>query len=81
MKQIEKEIIVNTSPGRVWQVLSDFENYRKWNPFILNISGDKYEGGSLTIQIKPPGGNEPPANPLTPDQVSLVRAWIDQGAK
>ena len=28
-----------------------------------------------------PGGNQPPAKPLTPDQVGLVRAWIDQGAK
>lgn len=30
---------------------------------------------------KPPGGNETPAKPLTPEQVGLVRAWIDQGAK
>ena len=30
---------------------------------------------------KPPGDNLPPAKPLTPEQVSLVRAWIDQGAK
>ena len=33
---------------------------------------------------KPPGGpgaNQPPAKPLTADQVGLVRAWIDQGCK
>ncbi len=28
-----------------------------------------------------PGGFGPPPTPLTPEQVSLVRAWIDQGAK
>jgi hypothetical protein len=28
-----------------------------------------------------PGGFGPPAKPLTADQVGLVRAWIDQGAK
>lgn len=28
-----------------------------------------------------PGDNRPPAKPLTPEQVGLVRAWIDQGAK
>lgn len=28
-----------------------------------------------------PGGFGPPPKPLTPDQVALVRAWIDQGAK
>jgi mono/diheme cytochrome c family protein len=30
---------------------------------------------------KPPADNLPPAKPLTPEQVGLVRAWIDQGAK
>ena len=28
-----------------------------------------------------PGGNFQPPKPLTPEQVGLVRAWIDQGAK
>lgn len=28
-----------------------------------------------------PGGNQPPAKPLTAEQVGLVRAWIDQGCK
>ena len=29
----------------------------------------------------PPGGFGPPPKPLTAEQVGLVRAWIDQGAK
>jgi hypothetical protein len=29
----------------------------------------------------PPGGAPPQATPLTPEQVGLIRAWIDQGAK
>src|SRR6266404_648918 len=29
----------------------------------------------------PGGGFGPPPKPLTPDQVGLLRAWIDQGAK
>src|SRR5439155_23930881 len=28
-----------------------------------------------------PGGFGPPPKPLTPEQVALIRAWIDQGAK
>jgi len=28
-----------------------------------------------------PGGNQPPPKPLTAEEVGLVRAWIDQGAK
>ncbi len=38
-------------------------------------------GGPGKPPGKPPGENLPPAKPLTADQVSLVRAWIDQGAK
>jgi hypothetical protein len=30
---------------------------------------------------RPPGRGGPPALPLTPEQVGLIRAWIDQGAK
>jgi hypothetical protein len=29
----------------------------------------------------PPGRGGPPAKPLTPEEVGLIRAWIDQGAK
>ncbi len=28
-----------------------------------------------------PGGFGPPPKPLTPEQVGLLRAWVDQGAK
>ena len=41
------------------------------------MGGDAGQGGP------PPGGRPPgpPAKPLTAEQVGLVRAWIDQGAK
>jgi len=34
-------------------------------------------------QVAPggPGGFGPPPKPLTPEQVGLIRAWVDQGAK
>jgi hypothetical protein len=43
------------------------------------------EGGPPPAGKEPAGaqrrGGGPPAKPLTPEQVSLVRAWIEQGAK
>jgi len=44
------------------------------------------EAGAPVMPPPPPGGDvrpggRPPAKPLTPDQVGLIRAWIDQGAK
>ena len=57
MKQIETEILINAEPKKVWAILSDFENYPKWNPFIKSISGVKKTGGKLTVSIHPPDGN------------------------
>jgi len=39
MKEIRTETEIKASPGKVWQVLTDFENHRNWNPFIRSIEG------------------------------------------
>ena len=56
MKQIETEIRIKAPVSKVWQVLIDFKNHPSWNPFIQTISGDKKEGGKLTVVIRPPDG-------------------------
>jgi mono/diheme cytochrome c family protein len=46
---------------------------------------NRAEGGAANSAgtNQPPGKGPmgPPAKPLTPEQVGLVRAWVDQGAK
>jgi hypothetical protein len=39
----------------VWEVLSDFDAYPEWNPFIRRISGSPHEGEKLEVRIEPPG--------------------------
>lgn len=56
MKQIETEIIISTKPEKVWAVLTDFENYPNWNPFIRSIRGEKKTGKKIMVSIKPPDG-------------------------
>ena len=56
MRKIETEILVEAGRQTVWQVLTDFENHPRWNPFIRSIQGDRMVGGKLTVHIKPPGG-------------------------
>jgi hypothetical protein len=57
MKNIQTEILINTDITKVWDVLMNFDNYPKWNPFITSISGESKLGSRLTVSIKPPGGN------------------------
>lgn len=47
MKEIKTEIIINASSEAVWNVLTNYEAYPSWNPFIVSIEGDKHVGGRL----------------------------------
>ena len=49
MKEIRTEIIINSKPEKVWDILTDFERHPEWNPFIKSISGNKKVGEHLAI--------------------------------
>lgn len=52
MREIHTEIEINASPKRIWEVLTDFENYPAWNPFITKIYGTPKEGERLIIHAQ-----------------------------
>lgn len=56
MRKLETEIEVNADPATVWAILTDFEQYPNWNPFVRSIAGELKEGSTLTVHIKPEGG-------------------------
>lgn len=58
MKQIETSIDIDAPPQKVWDILTDFNAYGRWNPFIPEISGEPTEGKTLVVTISPPGKNE-----------------------
>lgn len=64
MKQLEKEIMISATPDKVWKVLTDFENYHTWNPFIKSLSGKQKEGEKLIVRIHPPESKEMTFNPV-----------------
>jgi len=55
MKQIRTEIEILSTPARLWGVLTDFEQYPVWNPFIKKITGSGEKGEKLEVCIEPPG--------------------------
>lgn len=53
-KQIETEILINTSPEKAWTILTNFNDYPNWNPFIKSINGDVKVGNKIKVKIEPP---------------------------
>lgn len=53
--ELTTDIQINASPEKVWSVLTDFENYPLWNPFITSINGEVIMGKKITVRIVPPG--------------------------
>ncbi len=54
MKSIHTEIEIKASAEKVWSILTDFEHYGDWNPFIQKISGEAIKGGKLKAELHLP---------------------------
>ncbi|MFZ1787681.1 MAG: SRPBCC domain-containing protein [Saprospiraceae bacterium] len=50
-KEIKTSIIIQASPASVWEVLTNFERYMDWNPFIRSIKGDAVVGKTITVSF------------------------------
>jgi hypothetical protein len=55
MKELHSEIEINAPAQRVWEVLTDFASYPRWNPFIRRASGVPRTGERLEVRIEPLG--------------------------
>ncbi|RQO70587.1 SRPBCC domain-containing protein [Pedobacter sp. KBW06] len=53
-KEIKTEILINARPESVWAILTAFDQYPDWNPFIKSIKGDGTVGNRLVVRIEPP---------------------------
>ena len=53
-KEIKTEILINATPEKIWAILTNFENYPNWNPFIKSIEGEVKVGSTITARIEPP---------------------------
>lgn len=54
--QLSTEVVIDASPERVWEILTDLPSYHRWNPFIIESEGEVAVGRRLTNRLQPPGG-------------------------
>jgi hypothetical protein len=56
MRVLETSVEITASPEQVWEVLTDFDAYPDWNPFVTSILGVAQPGERLVVRLQPPGG-------------------------
>jgi hypothetical protein len=54
---LRTEITINSTPEKVWAILTDFDNYPNWNPFVTSLTGDVSVGNKIAVRIEPPGAS------------------------
>lgn len=50
-KEIKTSITINAPKERVWEILTDFEKYPEWNPFVKSLEGEVKEGSKIRIKL------------------------------
>lgn len=53
---LHTEIEIKASAQQVWAILSDFQAYPAWNPFIKSVVGKPEQGEKLHIEVQPGDG-------------------------
>lgn len=64
LKKIETEIMVDSTPEKIWSVLTNFKEYENWNPFMIKIIGDAKLGSKIQVQIQTIKGKQRTYNPI-----------------
>jgi len=81
LKELRTEIEINTTPDRVWKILTDFDKYEQWNPFINKIVGQAKEGEKIEIHIETPGGKNRKYEPtLTKVEQGRELRWLGKSS-
>ncbi len=50
-KSVHHEILINASPQKVWEVLTNMDDYDEWNPTMKLVNGEVKVGNKVTYQF------------------------------
>ncbi|GAA2244546.1 SRPBCC domain-containing protein [Streptomyces amakusaensis] len=53
-REIDTFVRIDSSISVVWDVVTDFDRYRDWNPFIIDASGKAEVGQGLRLRMQRP---------------------------
>lgn len=58
MKTIETDIMVDSTPNKIWGILTNFKEYELWNPFMTKVVGNAILGSKIEVNIKTISGKK-----------------------
>jgi hypothetical protein len=56
LKTIETKVVIDSSAEKIWNILTNFEEYELWNPFMTKVVGDTILGSKIEVNIKTMSG-------------------------
>jgi hypothetical protein len=48
---VREEMVVSAPRVRIWRLLTDFEQYERWNPYVVHARGDARIGNELVLTL------------------------------
>lgn len=77
MRTIRTTIDIDATTDVAWQVLTGFDAYAKWNPFMRSVGGEATVGARLTVELAPPGGRRMTIRPtVTAVEPERLLEWL-----
>jgi hypothetical protein len=76
-RSIRTAVDIDATADVAWQVLTSFDSYAQWNPFIQYVAGTAEVGSRLTVRLAPPGGRSRTFRPtVTEVEPGRVLEWL-----
>ncbi len=70
-------IHIQASPAQIWAILSDFESFPAWNPFIRRASGEIVTGQKISVNLRLYGKTLVPFKPtITMSEAPNELRWL-----
>jgi len=67
---------VNSTPEIIWNILTNFEEYELWNPFMTKVVGDAKLGSRIMVKIQTVRGKQRTYNPIiTKFEINRELRW------
>ena len=78
-RTIQSEVTIEASRETVWRILTDFEDYARWNPLMTTAAGDARLGAHIELAIQPPHKDTQDFSPeITVLRPNRKLAWMSR---